>query len=123
MILWFVFISFSDTIKAFHINTAGGRGGRRIYEGNKKIYSERHGGEGDTVIIKYYETSESQKHQEPRNRVPESQEGLTRKSRINVANTSVVKAASLNESCLMLPQLSINEDISNFEVPSINWSQ
>ena len=55
--------------------------------------------------------------------VPESEEGLTRKSRINIANTSVVKAASLNESCLRLPQLSINEDISNFEVPSINWSQ
>ena len=34
-------------------------------------------------------------------KVPES---LTRKSQINVANTSVVKAASLNESCLRLPQ-------------------
>ena len=50
-------------------------------------------------------------------KVPESEEGLTRKSRINVANTSAVKAASLNESCLRLSQLSINEDISNFEVP------
>ena len=65
--------------------------------------------------------SESQKHQEPTNWIPE--EGLTRKSRINVANTSVVKAASLIESCLRLPQLSINENIFNFEVPSINWSQ
>ena len=56
-------------------------------------------------------------------KVPESEKGLTRKLCINVANTSVVKAASLNESCLRLPQLSINEDISNFETPSINWSQ
>ena len=53
-------------------------------------------------------------------KVPESEEDLTRKSCINVANTSVVKAASLIESCLRLPQLSINEDISNFEVPSMN---
>ena len=54
---------------------------------------------------------------------PESEEALTRKSRIHVANTSVVKAASLNESCLRVPQLSIYKDISNFEVPLINWSQ
>ena len=57
-------------------------------------------------------------------KVPKSEEGLTRKSRINVAKTYVVKAASLNEACIRLPQLlSINEDISNLEFPLINWSQ
>ena len=57
-------------------------------------------------------------------KVPKSEEGLTRKSHVNVAKTYVVKAASLNEACIRLPQLlSINEDISNLEFPLINWSQ
>ena len=35
----------------------------------------------------------------------------------------VVKAASISEACLRLPQLSINDEISTLEFLSIKWSQ
>ena len=46
----------------------------------------------------YWQGRKNIRNQGPgcRRKVSEIEEGLTRKSRINVANTSVVKAASLN---------------------------
>ena len=50
--------------------------------------------------------SESEKHQEPRNlrKVPESEEGLTRKSRFNFSIRDMDKAILINEAVSIVNQ-------------------